>query len=129
MEAELAENLEQTRKGEQFKIVDQANLPQKPHKPKMSQIVAIGFMLALGCGFGAAFLREYLDSAFWSKKEVESVLELPVIASIPIIQTDKDRRWKKIKLVTTACILLVMSSTLLYALFILWKKGRGLLPL
>jgi capsular polysaccharide biosynthesis protein len=129
LEAELAENLERTQKGEQFKILDRANLPQKPEKPNIPRILAMGIMLALGSGLGLAFVREYLDPAFWSRKEVESMLNIPVLVSIPIITTERDRRWKKIKLATSICVLLVMSSTLLFALFMLWKKNPTLLPI
>jgi polysaccharide chain length determinant protein (PEP-CTERM system associated) len=129
LEAELAENLERTQKGEQFKILDHANLPQKPAKPNIPKILAMGLMMALGCGLGLAFLREYLDPTFWSRKEVESMLELPVLISIPIITTERERRFRKIKLAAGVCVLLVMSSTLLFALFVLLKRNPTLLPL
>ena len=129
LQAELAENLERTQKGEQFRILDQANLPEQPSKPKIQKILGLGFMLALGCGLGSAFLREYLDQTFWSRKEVESILELPVLVSIPIITTEREERWKKIKLAGSVCVLLVMSSTLLYALYVLWERNPTLLPL
>ncbi|MEJ2431539.1 MAG: GNVR domain-containing protein, partial [Deltaproteobacteria bacterium] len=129
LEAELAENLERTQKGEQFTILDAANLPDKPSKPNIIKVLAMGFMLAIACGFGLAFLREYLDPTFWSRKEVESTLDMPILVSIPIIATERERRLKKIKLAASVCVLLVMSSTLLYALFILWKKNPTLIPL
>jgi polysaccharide chain length determinant protein (PEP-CTERM system associated) len=129
MEAQLAENLERTQKGEQFKIIDAANLPEKPTKPNIPKLLAIGLMLALGSGFGLAFLWEYLDPTFWSRKEIESKLELPVLVSIPIIVTDREKRWKRIKLAVSVCVLLAMSSTLLLALFILIKRNPTLLPI
>jgi uncharacterized protein involved in exopolysaccharide biosynthesis len=129
LQAELSESLERTQKGEQFKILDKANLPQKPTKPNIPRVLAMGLMLAFGIGFGLALLREYLDQSFWSRKELESVLELPVLVAIPNIQTDKERRLKMIKRAAKVCILLVMSSGLGYALFILWKKSPGFLPI
>jgi capsular polysaccharide biosynthesis protein len=129
LQAELAKNLERTQKGEQFRILDPANLPQEPFKPNIPQLLALGLVVAIGMGVGMAFLREYLDASFWSRKEVESVLELPVLVSIPIIQTQKERRWKTIKMASTVCILIIMSSALLYALFVLWKKNPTLLPI
>jgi polysaccharide chain length determinant protein (PEP-CTERM system associated) len=129
LQAELAENLERTQKGEQFKLLDQANLPTKPYKPHLRKLLSMGLMLALGFGFGLAFVREYLDPTFWSKKEVESVLEIPVLVAIPNIQTDKERRWRMIRRTAAACILLVMSSGLGYAMYILWKKSPDFLPI
>jgi len=129
MQAQLAENLERTQKGEQFKIIDQANLPKKPYKPNIPKILGMGFMLALGCGLGLAFLREYLDPSFWTRNDVESLLDLPVLVSIAHITTARDRRWNMFKRTATVCVLLIMSSTLLYALFVLWKNNPTLLPI
>jgi polysaccharide chain length determinant protein (PEP-CTERM system associated) len=129
LQAELAENLERTQKGEQFKVLDAANLPREPSKPNIPRILAVGFVLALGCGFGSAFLREYLDPTFWSRKDVENVLELPVLVAIPNIQTDQERRWRMVKRAAKVCALLVMSSGLGYAMYLLWKKSPGFIPL
>lgn len=129
LQAELAENLERTQKGEQFTLLDKAPVPRKPFKPDIQKKLMMGLMLALGSGLGLAFLREYLDPAFWTQKEVESMLQLPVLVSIPIIQTDGEKRWSMCKKTATVCILVVMSSTLLFALFVLWKKNPTLLPL
>jgi hypothetical protein len=127
LQADLAENLELTQKGEQFKVLDRAYLPWKPYKPDVRKLLIMGFMLALSSGLGLAFLREYTDSTFWSKKELETALEVPVLISIPVIQTERERRWKKAKSAVTVCILLLMSSTLAYALLLLWKKRPGYL--
>lgn len=129
LQAELAENLERTQKSEQFKMLDFANLPDKPSKPDIPRILGLGFVLALGCGFGLALLREYIDPTFWSHKEVESALEIPVLVSVPIIQSEKEKRWDKVRAAGTLCVLLIMGSTLLCALFILWKKDPSFLPL
>ncbi len=116
-------------KGEQFEIQDPANLPRKPYKPNIRKILGMGFFLALGSGLGLAFLREYVDPAFWTLNDVETQLELPVLVSIPPVTTDKDRRWNMFKRTATVCVLLIMSSTLLFALFLLWKKNPGFLPI
>jgi Uncharacterized protein involved in exopolysaccharide biosynthesis len=42
--------LEKRQKGEQFRIIDPANLPQKPETPDIMKIMLMG--LALGCGLG-----------------------------------------------------------------------------
>jgi succinoglycan biosynthesis transport protein ExoP len=129
LEAEMAENLERAQQGEQFRILDPAKAPDKPFKPKVLKFLLAGFILACGCGLGAAFVREFLDQTFWSRKEIESVLELPVLISIPVITTEKDRRWKRLRMTAIACVLIVMSSTMIFALILLWKKHPGFLPL
>jgi hypothetical protein len=79
-------------------------------------------MLALTCGFGLAFLREYLDASFWRSKDLESAIGLPVIVSVPVVETTKEQRRSLLKRTGAAGVLVSMACVLVYALFILWKK-------
>jgi polysaccharide biosynthesis transport protein len=87
LNARVAENLEKRQKGEQFRIIDPANLPVAPEKPNRPLILLGG--LAVGCamGFGSAFLIEMLRPAFRRPEEAESFLGLPILASIPSFAT------------------------------------------
>lgn len=129
LEADLARNLEQTQKGEQFRIQDRANLPLKPYRPNMIQVLALGFVVALISGFGLAYGLEYLDPTFRCSRELESFLELPVLVSVPVIQTHKERRLQRFQIAGTVCVLFLMGSALLFAMFVLWRKNPGLLPI
>jgi len=129
MQADLAENLERTQKGEQFTVLEPADLPEKPIKPKIPKILLLGFMMAAAAGLGLAFMREHLDPTFWSARDLEDVLEIPVLVSIPVITTTEERRWNLLKKAATVCGLIVMSSALLAALFVLWRNNPTLLPL
>lgn len=122
MQAEMATDLERKQKGEQFKVIAYPSIPEKPSKPKTAIILFIGLNLALACGFALLYLREHQDPNFWSSKHLESELKLPILARIPVIYTDQERRGLIFKKVSTICILLVMSSSFLYSLFLLWKK-------
>jgi polysaccharide chain length determinant protein (PEP-CTERM system associated) len=128
LQAQLAENLERTEKGEQFKIVDIADLPRVPYKPDIRKILPGGLVAALGCGLGLAFLLEYVDRSFRSRKEVEGVLGIPLLVTVPFIHTDKDLQKRKARLAGAVCLLCVMGSALLVALIILWKTTSGLIP-
>jgi polysaccharide biosynthesis transport protein len=83
LNAQIAANLEKRQKGEQFRILDPATLPTKPFKPDLFRISLLGLFVGLGSGGGAAYLREMMDSSFKKAEEVESVLRLNVLASIP----------------------------------------------
>ena len=87
LEAEQAEKLEINQQGEQFKVLDPAKVPLKPFKPDRLKILLMGFILSLGLGGGLVFLLEYFDQSFYSVKDLESYLELPVLASIPLVPT------------------------------------------
>ena len=128
LQAQLPENIERARQGEQFRILAPATQPEKPIKPNPGRILAVGFMTALACGLGLALFREYLDPAFWSSKELESLLGLPVLVSIPVVNTKKERRWNILKRAGAAGALVSMASVLVYALFVLWKMDPAAFP-
>jgi polysaccharide chain length determinant protein (PEP-CTERM system associated) len=127
LQSDLAENLERTQKAEQFRIQDPASLPQYPVKPNIPKFLSMGFLLALVCGLGLAFGREYLDQTFWERKQLERVVQLPLLVSVPLIHTAGERRRNKLKMAGTVCALASMASTLLCALYFLWKKHPTLL--
>ena len=78
----MSADLEQKRKGEKMRIVQQANLPGLPEKPNIYMIMFGG--LAAGCvlGFGSAFGRELLRRGFISAEEIETMLGIPVLGTI-----------------------------------------------
>ena len=123
LQAEMAENLERTQKGEQFTILDPANLPEKPFKPNIPRIFLLSLVLALGCGFGLAVLRDYLDQTFWEWKELESFLQLPVLAAVPFINPGQERSPNMFKKAFAVCMVVSMASVLFYALLVLWGKS------
>ena len=126
-QAQLAENLERTQEAEQFSVLDPAKLPEKPFTPNTRKVLALGFMMALACGLGLAYVREYLDPTFWSSKELESVVQLPVLISVPVVSTKRERGWNLFKKAWAVGALASMASVLFYALFHLWKMDPGAL--
>lgn len=93
LNARISENLEKRQKAEQFRILDPANLPDKPYKPDPFRIVLLGLVVGLSTGGGAAYLRETMDVSFKRPEEVEMILHHPVLISIPNIhETLKHKR-------------------------------------
>jgi uncharacterized protein involved in exopolysaccharide biosynthesis len=87
-EAQRSENLERRQKGEQFRIVDPARVPEKPFKPDIPKVLLIGLFLAGGAGLGAAFFREHMDRSFHDPGDVEAALGLRVLANIPRVKEE-----------------------------------------
>ncbi len=85
-EAQQAENLERRQKGEQFRIVDPARVPEKPFKPDAAKVLLIGLVLALGSGLGLTFLREQMDHSFRDAEDLEVTVGLRVLANIPRVE-------------------------------------------
>lgn len=84
--AQQAENLERRQKGEQFRIIDPARVPEKPFSPDIPKILLIGLLAGIGGGFGLAFFREQMDRSFHDSGDVELALGLKVLATIPRIE-------------------------------------------
>ncbi|MGH9429042.1 MAG: GNVR domain-containing protein, partial [Terriglobia bacterium] len=81
--ARVAENLEKRQKGEQFRVLDSANLPGTPEKPDRLRIMLLGLMLGCGVGYGGAFALEFLNPSFRRPEDAEEALGFPVLAAIP----------------------------------------------
>ncbi|HUN55359.1 MAG TPA: GNVR domain-containing protein [Smithella sp.] len=88
-EAQQAENLEKEQKGEQFRIIDTARLPEKPFSPNIPKILIISLLAGIGSGLGLAFIREQMDRSFHDVEDVEISLGIKVLAVIPKIIEEK----------------------------------------
>jgi polysaccharide chain length determinant protein (PEP-CTERM system associated) len=83
LEAQMAGRLEQRWKGDRFRMLDPASLPEKPYFPKPPLIVGLGAILGLFVGLGAALVAEYLDPSIKDTEDLEAFLGYPVFARIP----------------------------------------------
>ena len=64
-------------------ILDEAVPSYAPQSMNLSTKVMIGAILGGMVGVGICFLREYLDKTVKSPKEVELILEIPIMGVIP----------------------------------------------
>ncbi len=92
LEAQIAVNMEKKQKGEQFRVLDYARVPQRPVSPNTKQLFI--FVLAIGFGFGGGiiFLLEFFDTSFREPESLEAFLNIPVIGTIPSVNGAKVRR-------------------------------------
>lgn len=90
-DAAQAENLERRQKGEQFRVIDVAAVPEKPAKPKREKILLIGLVLGIGFGLGLAFVREQMDRSFHDPEDVEVTFGIKILANIPRIVEKADK--------------------------------------
>jgi hypothetical protein len=95
-DSKLAANLERRQIGEQFRILDPASLPAKPS----NRVQRVGLSLAaaiagLVLGLFASALFVHLDSSFGRAEDVIRALEVPVLALVPSMTTDSERRRRR----------------------------------
>ncbi len=71
-----------------IRIVEEARVPGAPIKPNKKMNMMIAIVLGLGLGIGAALLIHSLDSKIRTFDDVRKYVSLPVLGTIPLIQTD-----------------------------------------
>ena len=84
----MASDLDRSQQGEQFRVLDPANYPSTPTFPKMPFFVGGGFAGGLALGLGLSLLLEMQDTSLRSERDVELALRLPVLALIPVIESN-----------------------------------------
>ena len=70
-------------KASNIRIVDPAEAPKYPAKPRVLLNLMLGVILGLGLGIGLAFFQEYLDKTLKTPDEVERLLRLPSLGVLP----------------------------------------------
>jgi len=102
-ESQVATELEKRQIGEQFRILDPARPPDHPFGMRKMQVNGIGTAAGLVLGLGLVAFCEVRDTTYRNADDVLSVLKLPVIALVPYVVTENDRRRaRRRRLVTVA---------------------------
>jgi polysaccharide chain length determinant protein (PEP-CTERM system associated) len=95
--ARVAADLEEQQIGEHFRIVDSATVPVRPLPSNRFQLNVAGFAIGLFFGLGLAALLEWRDKSYRSDEDVLQVLSLPVLASVPYIETEGDVKRRRVR--------------------------------
>jgi len=91
-DSKIAKNLvEEVTIGERFKTLDDARMPEAAFKPNRLMINLVGALIGLGVGLGLVALLDYRDKGLRSEEDVLAVLNLPVLATIPVIGSGRGR--------------------------------------
>lgn len=81
----MAAEMEARAKGEQFRILDPASLPEKPFKPDLAQFNLLGCSAGLFLGLLLVGIFEYRDPTIHHKRDAEFYLSMPVFAVMPVL--------------------------------------------
>jgi len=91
--AQISEAVQTSKLGLNFDIIEKARKPISPIKPDKFKVIIISLMFGLGIGMGAILISEYIDDSFRTVEEVERVLQLPVLGTIP--KTIEQFQWER----------------------------------
>jgi capsular polysaccharide biosynthesis protein len=73
--------------GEHFSVLDPPSLPTSPSFPKMVNFAGGGFGGGTLLGLFILYLLMAMDKTLHSEREVEAYLKLPVLASLPVLES------------------------------------------
>ena len=118
-EADVAADLEQRQKGDTFRVIEPATLPDRPAGPNRIRLLLVGLALALGAAGVAVILAEQVDTSYRRADEVRAA-GVPVLSTIPRIVTEADRlgalRQRRLAVVAvTAGLMLVVGTSFVVA--------------
>lgn len=91
LEARMSANMERTQRGEQFEVVDPAQVPDAPFRPKVKRAIPVTLGLALALSVGLAFGLSYIDVSFTSTSQLEHQTGLPVLMVLPPLETPEEQ--------------------------------------
>jgi polysaccharide chain length determinant protein (PEP-CTERM system associated) len=122
LEADVAVNMEKKQKGEQFSILQSAQVPLSPVFPNLKILFILAVIGAFSVGFGLIFMLDYFDTSLKDPGEFESDLGVSVLATIPKIYQKKDFRLKWLNRVLTG-VSVLMAVCLFAGFAVLTFKG------
>jgi protein tyrosine kinase modulator len=121
-DSKISANLERQQVSEQFKVLDPAQLPEKPSSPDRLKLTAAGAAVGLALVLGFVGFFEYRDETLRSEDEILRTLVLPVLAAIPIMMGAVDRqRRRRHRILVSVTVTVLLTAGL--AAVTLWRLG------
>src|SRR5712664_991908 len=79
-------------RGTDVRVETYSRMPHEPVGPQRMRNIMIAFVLALVAGIGLAFLLDYLDDTVKSLDDIDRYINLPPLALIPSVRSEKRLR-------------------------------------
>jgi len=96
--SKMATDLERRQEGEQFRMLDEPNLPDAPSFPNIWIFSAGGLFLGLFIGLGIAAFQEYKDTSLRNERDVWAFTRLPTLGMIAVSGEMPEERYGRPKL-------------------------------
>lgn len=123
-EAQMSAELERRQVGESMRIIAAAQVPGAPFYPNRPAAMLTGVLTGAALALLVIGWREFQDRSLRTEGEVTAVLDVPVVALIPVIPLTTDERRTRVRraaVVGSAACLVVAVVLLFY-----FRSGLGL---
>jgi polysaccharide biosynthesis transport protein len=117
--AGMAADLEKKQQAEHFTILDLAQVPEKPFKPKRGLMLLGAFFGALAMSLGLAYVADMLNGTVKFERELKTMLppNVALLAVVPQLQSAADRR-SSIRFAVIAIVISLIGCALEAGLFL-----------
>jgi uncharacterized protein involved in exopolysaccharide biosynthesis len=122
-QAKVASELEKGQIGEQFRILDAARTPVRPTGVNRLELNGVAAAGGLGFGLLLTALLEFRDRSFRTTADVLQACKLPVVALLPRVVTEAERRrtrWRRLVASGVAAVFMLAGTYVFWTLQ-LWK--------
>ena len=120
----MAAEMEHRAKGEQFRILDPASLPEKPSKPNLPLINGMGILGGLSVGIGLGFLQEFRDRSIHGEKDITHYVPSMLLGCMPVIVTPLSLQTAKHKARRVWVMGSTMGAVAAVVLVFLYTRGK-----
>jgi len=115
VQAQQVESFESGERGARLEQIRSASAPSSPSGPARLAITIVGLILATTFASGAAFVAEIADSTIRGSKDIQSVMQTPAIATIPIMQNAASLALRRRQIITVSLSVLVLALIIVMA--------------
>jgi len=129
LQADISGNLEGKEEGEQFLVLEPANLPTQPVKPDRLRVLVLALMASIVIGAGGAIGLELLDPTLRGSRDFKSFFDLPVLACLPVIQDGQYKRRMSVRRAAVVGGLVSIMGAYLVFLVIYGEKVKSILQI
>lgn len=110
----IAKAVQSSKVGDLLVVLEPPKMPLVPFAPEKKNIFVLAAFMGIGLGIGTAVLIEYLDMSLKSVEDIEEVLALPILGTVPrmqaaVIEDIELRRRNRIRILVPATLLTVLA--------------------
>src|SRR5262249_25508096 len=80
------------------RVISPASPPLYKSKPKTILVLALSLLVGVGLGAGLGVLRDLMDRVFRTAKQLETDLQVPCVAVVPLVRTEPQTKNGKAKI-------------------------------
>lgn len=114
--ARMEERVIASARGQRITVIEQASVPNAPASPNRMMIAAGGIGGGLALAFGLFLLLEVINRTVRRPSEITSRLGITPLATIPYMESNRDKFARRSLLVAAFLTVLVIIPTLLWAI-------------